>query len=107
MPSKPAYFHDLDRNVEVLSVQLANLRESFQKEQQAGEAARAEIASLRHEVAELRREQALTKQAFDDHLKQGEAWIGRRWALAVAIGTATLGGLLGLVSGLIVSLARK
>lgn len=71
----------------------------------AAAAARAELenAKLRDEVQTLRVDNAVLRQQVQDHLMRAESWSGRLWALV----TVLIGAVLTLVSGLIVTLAKK
>lgn len=53
--------------------------------------------------ADLRQENALTRQQLAEHLKRVEVWDARRWALVAVL----MAALLSLASGLVVALARK
>lgn len=108
-------------------VELVRLRESVQgyaelraavaklTEQRAAD--RVELDRLRKEsadstaaaresdkaTADLRQEQAVTRQQLVEHLKRVEVWDARRWALVAVLVSA----LLALASGLVVALARR
>ena len=67
------------------------------------ESERCSLSHCSQELADLRQENALTRQQLAEHLKRVEVWDARRWALVAVL----MAALLSLASGLVVALARR
>ena len=77
----------------------AEIKELFKDDEKLLE----EIKTLRMDVTELQKDNALLRQRLDEHLKRVEKWDTRFWGLIVVL----VGALLSLSAGLIVVLVKK
>ena len=119
MAKSPAeQFRDLSVQIGVLQeqdntlqAQLAELKGKLRTEYEERRASELkhqdEMTQLRRELAEARQENAVLKQQLQDHIKNTELSVTRRWALIVGVIITLLGAALSLASGLIVALTRK
>jgi hypothetical protein len=96
MPPKPEYFHNLEREVAVLTAGVEVQGEAISRLGEADRVTKTEIVEVRERLAKL-------ESSFADASKRLEAWDSRLWGLVAVL----IGALLSLASGLIVALMRK
>lgn len=87
---------DLVADLKVLTERDDNRRREVEK-------LTAKVESLQTQLATEREERAALKQQLQDHIKNTELSVARRWSLIIAL----LGAALSLASGLVIALTTR